>query len=328
MGLIRRLTLGILSVCGLAAAAFVSPALAQAWPARTITIIVPFPAGGTTDVTARLIAGELTKTLGQQVIVENRAGANGNIGSSQVAKAAPDGYTLLMSGVGSNAVNHGIYKSMLYDSRKDFAHVSAATSGPNVLVVHPSFPAKNLPELIAHVKANPGKFNYASSGNGASGHMAMELLKTTASLDIQHVPYKGGAPAIQDVIGGHVPMMFINQDMAFAQVKGGTVRAIGVASLARNPAEPAIPTIAEQGMPGFSAVSWNGISAPAGTPKEILDRLQREIKAALNQPANKAKLEAQGFVVEATTPEQYQLFISQEIDKWTRVAKAAKVSIN
>lgn len=328
MSLNRRLILSMLGASGLAVVVFAPTAQAQTWPSRTITIVVPFPAGGTTDVTARLIAGELTKTLGQQVIVENRAGANGNIGSAQVAKAAPDGHTLLMSGVGSNAVNHGIYKSMPYDSRKDFSHVSEATSGPNVLVVHPSFPAKNLQELIAHVKANPGKLNYASSGNGASGHMAMELLKTTAGLDIQHVPYKGGAPAIQDVIGGHIPMMFINQDMAFAQIKGGTVRAIGVASTTRNPAEPAIPTIAEQGFPGFSAVSWNGISAPAGTPKLILDRLQREIKAALNLPANKTKLESQGFVVEATTPEQYQTFITEEIDKWTRVAKAAKVSIN
>ena len=196
MRLNRRLILTAAGAAGLFATFCASSAFAQAWPSRTITIVVPFPAGGTTDITARLIAGELTKSLGQQVIVENRAGANGNIGSAQVAKAAPDGYTLLMSGVGSNAVNHGIYKTMSYDSRKDFAHVSMATSGPNVLVVHPSFPAKDLKEFIAHIKANPGKFSYAASGNGASGHMAMELLKTTAGLDMQLIPYKGGGPAL------------------------------------------------------------------------------------------------------------------------------------
>ena len=327
MRLNRRLILTAAGAAGLFATLCASSAFAQAWPSRTITIVVPFPAGGTTDITARLIAGELTKSLGQQVIVENRAGANGNIGSAQVAKAAPDGYTLLMSGVGSNAVNHGIYKTMSYDSRKDFAHVSMATSGPNVLVVHPSFPAKDLKEFIAHIKANPGKFSYAASGNGASGHMAMELLKTTAGLDMQLIPYKGGGPALQDVISGHVPMMFINQDLAFAQIAAGTVRAIGVASLQRNPAEPNIPTIAEQGFPGFAAVSWNGVSAPAGTSKEIVDRLQREIKAGLNLPAHKEKMEKQGFVVEASTPEQYQAFVAAEIDKWTKVAKAAKVIV-
>lgn len=322
----RRLILSLLGAAGLSLAAL-SGASAQAWPNRTITIIVPFPAGGTTDITARLIAAELTKSLGQQVIVENRAGANGNIGSAQVAKAAPDGYTLLMSGVGSNAVNHGIYKTMAYDSRKDFAHVTMATSGPNVLVVHPSFPARNLKEFIAHVKANPGKFSYAASGNGASGHMAMELLKATAGLDMQLIPYKGGGPALQDVISGHVPMMFINQDLAFEQIQAGNVFPIGVASLERNPAQPKLPTIAEQGLPGFAAVSWNGVSAPVGTPKEIVDRLQRDIKAGLNQPVHKEKLEKQGFVVETTTPEQYQAFVAAEIDKWSQVAKAAKVIV-
>lgn len=327
MRLNRRLILTLLGAAGLAATAFAPTAQAQTWPSRTITIVVPFPAGGTTDLTARLIAAELTKTLGQQVIVENKAGANGNIGSAQVAKAAPDGYTLLMIGVGSNAVNHGIYKSMPYDSRKDFAHITIATSGPNVLVVHPSFPAKNLQELIAHVKANPGKFNYASSGNGASGHMAMELLKTTAGLQIQHVPYKGGGPALQDVVGGHIPMMFINQDMAFAQISAGTVRGIGAASLQRNPAAQNVPTVAEQGIPGFAAVSWNGLAAPAGTPKAIIDRLNAETKKALNQPEVKAKLAAQGFVVETPSPEDTAKFVADEIDKWTKVARSANVSI-
>jgi tripartite-type tricarboxylate transporter receptor subunit TctC len=310
-------------------AALPLPAFAQAdYPNKVVTIIVPFPPGGTTDVTARQIAAELTKSMGQTFIVENKAGANGNIGSAQVARAAPDGYTLLMSGVGSNAVNHGLYASMPYDSKKDFAHVTLATTGPNVLIVHPSFPASNLKEFIEVVKKDPGKYNYASAGNGASGHMAMELLKTTTDLKIDHIPYKGGAPAVQDLIGGQVQMMFINQDMAFAQAKAGRARIIGVASLTRNPAMPDAPTIAEQGLPQFSAVSWNAISAPAGTPKAIVDKLQSEIKKALHSPAIKDKLLANGFVPEGISPEEFTAFVSAEVDKWTKVAKDAGAKVD
>jgi tripartite-type tricarboxylate transporter receptor subunit TctC len=310
-------------------AALPLPAFAQAdYPNKVVTIIVPFPPGGTTDVTARQIAAELTKSMGQTFIVENKAGANGNIGSAQVARAAPDGYTLLMSGVGSNAVNHGLYASMPYDSKKDFAHVTLATTGPNVLIVHPSFPASNLKEFIEVVKKDPGKYNYASAGNGASGHMAMELLKTTTDLKIDHIPYKGGAPAVQDLIGGQVQMMFINQDMAFAQAKAGRARIIGVASLTRNPAMPDAPTIAEQGLPQFSAVSWNAISAPAGTPKAIVDKLQSEIKKALHSPAIKDKLLANGFVPEGISSEEFTAFVSAEVDKWTKVAKDAGAKVD
>lgn len=310
-------------------AAFAVPAFAQTpYPSKVVTIIVPFPPGGTTDITARQIAAELTKSLGQTFIVENKAGANGNIGSAQVARSAPDGYTLLMSGVGSNAVNHGLYANMPYDSKKDFAHITLATSGPNVLIVHPDFPAKNLKELIDVVKKDPGKYNYASAGNGASGHMAMELLKTTAGLSIDHIPYKGGAPALQDLISGQVPMMFINQDLAFAQAKAGKARIIGVASLERNPAMPNAPTIAEQGFPGFSAVSWNALSAPAGTPKEIVDKLQAEISKALHSPAIKEKLLANGFVPEGTSSAAFTAFVSAEVDKWTKVAKDAGAKVD
>lgn len=305
----------------------VVPAHSQVFPTKTITIVVPFPPGGTTDVTARLIAADMAKDLGQSVIVENKPGANGNVGSAQVSKASPDGYTLLMSGVGSNAVNHGIYKSMPYDSRKDFAHVTLATSGPNVMIVNPNFPAKTLKEFVDVVKANPGKYNYASAGNGASGHMAMELLKTATGMQIQHVPYKGGGPALQDVISGHVPVMFTNQDLAIAQAKAGTVRALGVASLERNPAAPEIPTIAEQGFPGFAAVSWNGLSAPAGTPKAVIDILNKAAVKALQSQAVKDKLVVNGFVVEASSPEKYTAFIAAEIDKWSKVAKEAGVSL-
>ncbi|MGL4324865.1 MAG: Bug family tripartite tricarboxylate transporter substrate binding protein [Beijerinckiaceae bacterium] len=313
----------------MALTAILSPLQAQTWPStKPITFIVPFPAGGTTDIVGRMVAQDVSQAIGQTIIVENRPGANGNVGSAVVAKAAPDGYTFLVSGVGSNAVNHGIYRNMPYDSRKDFAHITQLTNGPNVLVVNKDFPAKNLKELIDLIKANPGKYNYASSGNGASSHMAMELLKQQAGLQMSHVPYRGGAPALNDVISGQIPMMFINQDMAFAQAKGGTVRMIGVASPQRNPTEPALPTIAEQGFPEFSAVSWNGLAAPAGTPKDIIERMHKEVSAALNKSAIKDKLLAQGFVIGGNSPADQQIFVGSEIDKWTGVAEKAGVKVD
>ena len=205
------------------------PAQGQTWPSKPITYIVPFPPGGTSDLTARLIGQEIGKGLGQPVVVENRAGANGNIGSAAVAKAPPDGYTLLLSGVGSNAINHGLYPKLPYDSRKDFAHVTILTRGPNVLVANAGFPAKSMRGFVELVKASPGKYNYASSGNGASGHMAMELLKMTAGLQVDHIPYKGGAPALTDVIAGQVPFMFVNQDVVIPHIKAGKLHPLGVA---------------------------------------------------------------------------------------------------
>jgi tripartite-type tricarboxylate transporter receptor subunit TctC len=304
-----------------------SLAFGQAYPNKQITIIVPFPAGGTTDVVTRMVANEMAITLKQPIIVENRGGANGNVGSSAAAKAAPDGYTLLATGVGSNAVNHGIYKVMPYDSRKDFAHITLMTTGPNVLIVNKDFPANNLKEFVELVKKNPGKYNYAAAGTGASGHMAMELLKMKAGLDIQLVPYRGGAPAMNDVIAGQVPMMFINQDMAFAQAAGGTVKMIGVASDMRNASAPNAPTVAEQGFPGFSAVSWNALAAPAGTPVEIINLLNYHAKRALNSPAIKDKLVAQGFVMGGNSPADQAKFVSDEMDKWKAVAESAKISV-
>ena len=325
----RRLVMSAaVAALALAAAPVQAQDAAATYPNKTVTIIVPFPPGGTTDVTARQIAAALTRSLGQTFIVENKPGANGNIGSAQVARAAPDGYTLLMSGVGSNAVNHGLYSNMPYDSKKDFAHVTLATTGPNVLIVNPSFPAKNLKELVDLVKANPGKYNYASAGNGASGHMAMELLKTMTGMKIDHVPYKGGAPALQDVMAGVVPMMFTNQDLAFAQTKAGKVRLIGVADLTRNPAMPDAPTIAEQGYPGFAAVSWNAISAPAGTPKAIVDKLQKNIKDALHAPEMKDKLLANGFVPQGIPAEEFHAFVVAEVDKWTKVARDSGAKVD
>jgi tripartite-type tricarboxylate transporter receptor subunit TctC len=318
------------AIAALAAAltASAGPLAAQTYPSKVITIIVPFPPGGTTDVTARVVAAEMSKTLGQTIIIENKAGANGNIGSTAVARASPDGYTLLATGIGSNAVNHGLYANMAYDSRKDFAHITQMTSGPNVLVVNGDFPAKTFKEWVEVVKVAKSPFNYASAGNGASGHMAMELLKTVADLKIDHIPYKGGAPAFQDVMGNQVPFMFINQDLPLPHVKTGKMRVLAVASPERNPSYPDVPTIAESGFPGFAAVSWNGLAAPAGTPKEIVDKLYAAAVKAINDPAIKEKMLAQGFVPGGMKPEEMQTFVGSEMDKWTKVAKDAGAKID
>lgn len=304
------------------------PARAQAWPSKPITYIVPFPPGGTSDLTARLIGQEIGKGLGQPVVVENRAGANGNIGSAAVAKAPPDGYTLLLSGVGSNAINHGLYPKLPYDSRKDFAHVTILTRGPNVLVANAGFPAKSMREFVELVKASPDKYNYASSGNGSSGHMAMELLKMTAGLQVDHIPYKGGAPALTDVIAGQVPFMFVNQDVVIPHIKAGKLHPLGVASLERLAIMPEVPTIAEQGFPGFEAVSWNAMSAPAGTPRPIIERLHAEVVRALRSPAVTERLVSNGFIPGGGSPEETAEFIGAEIEKWSAVAKRSGAKVD
>ncbi len=318
-----------LAACAAAVlSSFVAPAFgADPWPSKPIKIVVPFPTGGSTDAIGRLLAADLTKQFGQTVIVENKGGANGNIGSDAVAKAAPDGYTLLVSGVGSNAVNYSVYNKMSY-ADKDFAHVTLLATGPNVLAVHPDFPAKTVAELVALAKANPGKYSHASSGSGSSGHLAMEMLKQAAGVQMTHVPYKGGGPAITDVIGGQVPMLFINQDNALPQVKAGKLRALAVTSLARNPVYPDTPTVAESGFPGFSAVSWFGVSAPAGTPKEIVAKLQEASAKALASPAILERLQSQGFVVVGNTPDQFSAFVRDEIAKWGKAAKASGATLD
>ena len=300
---------------------------AQAWPAKPIKIIVPFPPGGSTDNVGRLLSVELGKLLNQTVIVENKGGANGNIGADAVAKAAPDGYTLLLSGVGSNAINYSLYSKMPF-ADKDFAHVSLLATGPNVLVANPDFPAKNFKEFIALAKANPGKYSNASSGSGSSGHLAMELLKQATGIDVVHIPYKGGAAAITDTIGGQIPLLFINQDNALPHVQAGKLRALGVASLERNPVYPDVPTIAESGVPGFSAVSWFGLSAPAGTPKDVVQKLHEATVKAMNMPDIRNRLQAVGFVVVANSPAQFNEFVQSEIAKWSKAAATSGAKLD
>ncbi|ANN67677.1 Bug family tripartite tricarboxylate transporter substrate binding protein [Bordetella bronchialis] len=307
-----------LAILGLAGA----PVHAQegAWPSHPIRLVVPFPPGGSTDAVGRLVAAELGKALNQTVIVENKGGANGNIGSDVVAKAAPDGYTLLLSGVGSNAINYALYASMPYRD-SDFTHISLLATGPNVLVANPDFPAKTFKEFIDLAKANPGKYTHASSGNGSSGHLAMEMLKRAAGIDLVHVPYKGGAAAITDTIAGRVSVLFLNQDNVLPQVKAGKLRALAVASESRNPAYPDTPTIAESGYPGFAAESWFGLSAPAKTPPAVVQRLSEATRTALADPALRQKLESVGFVVRGDTPQQFAGFVTAEIAKWGKAAK-------
>ena len=317
-----------LAACALALGTLTmtSIALAQdnAWPSRPVKIIVPFPAGGTSDLMGRLIADQLSKALKQPFIVDNKGGAGGTIGSEQVAKAPADGYTLLLSGIGSNAIAHGMTPKPNYDSARDFIHISQLESGPNVLVVNPAFPAKTFKEFVTYVKANPGKVNYGVT-NASSGHLAMELLKQTAKLDMVGIPYRGGGPALTDVLAGQIPTMFVNQDAVLPYVKAGKLRALAVTSEQRNVLFPDVPTVAESGFPGFNAVSWVGLSAPKGTPKPIVDKLEAAMIAAFRQPAVKEKLESSGFVVVASNSQDYTKFVQSETARWAKVIKEAGI---
>ena len=312
-------------------------ALAQTdYPSKPIKLIVPFPAGGTSDVMGRMMAEELGKALKQPVIVENIGGAGGIIGTDRGSKAAPDGYTIVQTGVGQNAVAHGINPRVTYDSIKDFIHITQVHSGPNVLVVNPSAPFTTFKELIAYAQANPGKLSYGYTP-AASGHMAMELLKQTVStcagikkenckpLFMVGIPYRGGGPLLNDVLAGQIPITFINQDSALQHVKAGKLRALAVTSLARNPLYPDTPTIHESGYPGFSALSWSGLSLPKGTPKPIVDKIEAAAVAALRSPAIKARLESNGFVVPALGSVEYTSFVSKELKRWVRVIKVAGI---
>lgn len=305
------------------------PMAAQAqsdYPNRPVRVIVPFPAGGTSDIMGRLIAENLGKQLKQAFVVDNKGGAGGAIGTEQAAKAPADGYTLLLSGIGSNAIIHGFTPKPSYDSVKDFIHISELAAGPNVLVVHPDFPAKTFKEFIAWVKANPGKFSYGQV-NASSGHLTTEYLKQVAGLDMVGIPYKGGAPALNDILANQIPGMFTNHDAVLPFVKAGKVRALVVTSTERNPLYPDVPTVAESGYPGFSAVSWTGLSAPKGTPKPIIDKLEAAMAAAFADPAVRSRLEAKGFVVVVSKSVDYQKFVQDEVLRWSKVVQSAGIKL-
>jgi tripartite-type tricarboxylate transporter receptor subunit TctC len=321
----RRLAL--LNIAGVAifSVAFGSAALAQSdYPSKPVKVIVPFPAGGTSDVMGRLVAEELGKILKQPFIVENVGGAGGVIGTEKGAKATPDGYTLIQTGVGQNAVAHGLDPNLKYNSLTDFVHLSQVHSGPNVLVVNPSVPFKTVKELVDYAKANPGKLDYGYTP-AASGHMAMELFKQTAGIFMLGIPYRGGGPMMTDILGGTIKVMFINQDVALQHVKAGKLRPLAVSSAQRNPLYPDVPTIAESGYKGFEALSWSGMSVPKGTPQPVIDKLDAAMMQALTSAAVKQRLESQGFVVPAPGSAHYTAFVKSELERWTKVIKTAGI---
>jgi len=298
-----------------------------AYPTKPVRLVVPFPAGGTTDLLARAAAQKLSDAWGQQVIVDNRPGAAGNIGAELVAKSAPDGYTLLMGTVGTHAINASLYAKMPYDHVKDFTPVILVAGVPNVLVVNPQVPVNSVPELIAYAKANPGKLNFASSGSGTSIHLSGELFKTMTGVQMTHVPYKGSAPALTDLIGGQVQLMFDNLPSSLAFIKAGKLRAIAVTSSTRSAALPDIPTVADT-VPGFEASSWFGILAPAGTPRDIVMKINGETAKWLASPDAKEKLAAQGANVASGTPEDFAKHIQAETAKWAKVVKESGAKVD
>jgi tripartite-type tricarboxylate transporter receptor subunit TctC len=297
------------------------------YPTKPVRLVVPFPAGGTTDIIARATAQKLSEAWGQQVIVDNRPGAGGNVGSELVAKSVPDGYTLLMGTVGTHAINPSLYAKMPYDHVKDFAPVILVAGVPNVLVVNPELPVKSVPELIAYAKASPGKLNFASSGNGTSIHLSGELFKAMTGVQMTHVPYKGSAPALTDLVGGQVQLMFDNLPSSLAFIKAGKLRALAVTSTARAAALPDVPTVADF-VPGFEASSWFGILAPAGTPPAIIAKINGEVTKWLATPEAKDKLTAQGANAAGGSPQDFAKHIQAETAKWAKVVKDSGAKVD
>ena len=299
-----------------------APAGAQTYPSKPIRMIVPFAPGGGTDILARIIGQQLADAWGQAVNVENRAGASGNLGTELVARSVPDGHTLVMA-INTHAVNASLYSKLPFDPVKDFAPVILTATTANILVVHPSVAANSVQELIALAKAQPGKLNYASGGSGTTSHLAAELFKTMAGVEMVHVPYKGGGAAYTDLISGQVQLYFVGIPGTLQYLKAGRLRALGVTTPRRSPAAPETPTIAESGLPGFSATTWWGILAPAGTPQPIIARIDFEVARSLKLPEVRARLDAQGFEPVASTPESFGAFMRSEIELWARAVKAS-----
>ena len=300
------------------------PVAAQQYPSKPIRLVVPFPPGGPTDVVSRLLAPKLAELLGQQIVVENRGGSGGMIGTEQVAKAVPDGYTIIMGTIGGLAVAKSLNPRLGYDTLRDLAPITQSVSVTSILIVHPSVPAKNVQELLAIAKSSPGKLNYASSGNGTVTHLAGELLKLLGKVSIVHVPYKGGAPALTAIMSGEVDMSYENSLIITPYIRSGRVRALAITAATRSKLLPDLPTIAET-LPGYNASGWYGLLAPAATPKPIIARLHVEAAKALHSPDIVAKLASQGAEPVGNTPEEFTAFIRSEISKWANLVKAAKM---
>ncbi len=309
------------------ALALSTAALAQDYPTKPITLVVPYAPGGTNDIIARAVGAKMSANMGTPVVVENRSGAGGNVGAQFVAKSAPDGYTLLTAPVSLLAINKWLYTGLGYDSDKDFAPITLAGTVPNVLLVHSSVPAKDMKELLAYAKANPNAVTFASMGTGTTGHLNGEMLKLLGNIDIRHIPYRGSAPALQDLLGGHVNIMFDNLPTAMPLAKSGQLRAFAVTSASRSDSLPDVPTVGEAGVKGFDATAWFGFVAPSATPKPILDRLNTEMIKALKDPEVAEKLKAQGVTLIANSREEFGKFIASETEKWKDVVERAGVKV-
>ena len=320
----------------LGAAALVLPGLVAAqgaWPSKPVRIVVPFAPGGTTDILARVLAPELSKALGQPFVVDNRGGAGGNIGAEIVAKSAGDGYTLLMGTVGTHGINKSLYASLPYDPQKDFAPITLVAGVPNVMVMNSKraqeLGIQSVPDFVRYAKAHPGQLNMASSGNGTSIHLAGELFKARTGIFMTHIPYRGSGPALKDLIGGQMDVMFDNLPSAMPHIRSGSLKAFAVTSAVRSDSMPELPTVAEAGaLPGFEASSWFGLLAPVGTPPEIVNRLQQETSKALNLPAVKERLLSLGAIPGGDTPPAFARQIDAEIDKWAAVVKASGAKVD
>jgi tripartite-type tricarboxylate transporter receptor subunit TctC len=315
-------------VAAMALAGSAALAQAQAWPAKPIKWVVPFAPGGTTDILARTVGEKLAQALGQPVIVDNKPGAGGGVGAEFTARSAPDGYTIMGGTISTHAINASLYSKLPYDPVKDFVPVTLIARVPNMLVVNPAVPAGNVKELIALLKANPAKYTFASSGNGTSQHLSGELFKTMAGVEMQHIPYKGSPPALQDVVGGQVTMTFDNITTAWPLAKAGKLRALAVTTAKRSSVAPEVPTLSEAGLPGFEVGSWQGVFAPAGTPPEIVRRLNAEIVRILNLPDVKEKLTALGAEIVADSPEEFSALVKAEVGKWADVVRKSGARVD
>jgi tripartite-type tricarboxylate transporter receptor subunit TctC len=307
-------------------AACVGSAHAQTWPNRPIRMIVPYTPGGYTDLMARLVSEKMATALGTSIVIENKPGANAAIGTDAVAKAAPDGYTF-GTVIAAHSVNPTLNPKLPYDAMKDFTYVSLTSVAPLILIATPSLPAKDMKEFIALAKAKPGSLNFASSGIGSAAHLTMEMLKSREGINLQHIPYKGTAGALQDTVGGQINVMFDVIGPLMSQVKSGNAKALAVAAKERVPAAGDVPTMAEAGVPDFVSGTWSGIIAPAGTPKEIVERVSLEAKKALTDPDLKKKLDDQGIVPMGSTPEEFRAFVTDEIARWKKVITDAGVKM-
>jgi tripartite-type tricarboxylate transporter receptor subunit TctC len=318
------------SLFGVAATAFalssaLAPAHAQTYPNRAITLVIPFAPGGSTSIVGRGIADKMSELLGEKVVVDNRPGAGGTVGTKAVAKSDPDGYTLVLGYTGTLAIGPSLYKNAGYDPRKDFAPIGLIGNAPNSLVVHPSFPAKTIAELIAYAKANPGKVNFGSAGAGTVSHITGEYFAASAGIKLVHIPYKGTGPALTDLLGGHIPMAFAPIPASHPNVSAGTLRALAVTSTSRSSLMPEVPTIAESVLPGFDASLYYGLAAPAGTPRPIIDKLNKALRDALASDEVKRQLTQDGTEITPGSPEDYAAFIDKDEKKWSQLVKASGV---